>query len=86
MVYDFVGYIPLDRFHNLLTNKIKINVVKQVLNMNSAAKELIEDESIRNSEIAFPDLTKYNNLETYIYLGEEGDSLYNSLWKEAMSY
>ena len=53
---------------------------------NEAAKELIADESIRNSEIAFPDLTQYNNLETYIYLGEEGDSLYNSLWKEAMSY
>lgn len=53
---------------------------------NDAAKELIEDESIRNSEIAFPDLTKYNNLETYIYLGEDGDALYNSLWKEAMSY
>ena len=52
---------------------------------NDAAKELIEDDDIRNSEIAFPDLTKYNNLETYVYLGEDGDELYNSLWKEVKS-
>lgn len=52
---------------------------------NDAARELIEDEDIRNSEIAFPDLSKYNNLETYIYLGEEGDELYNNLWKEIKS-
>ncbi len=52
---------------------------------NEAARELIEDEDIRNSTIAFPDLTQYNNLETFKYLGEEGDELYNSLWKEVMS-
>lgn len=52
---------------------------------NTAARELIEDESIRNSEIAFPDLSGYNNLETFRYLGAEGDELYNSLWKEVMS-
>lgn len=53
---------------------------------NEAARELIEDEAIRNSEIAFPDLSQYDNLETYIYLGEEGDSLYNELWKEVKAY
>lgn len=52
---------------------------------NAAAKELIEDEDIRNSKIAFPDLSQYKNLETFIYLGEEGDELYNDMWKEAMS-
>ncbi len=52
---------------------------------NTAAWELITDEEIRNSEIAFPDLTKYDNLETFSYLGEEGDALYNDLWKEVMS-
>lgn len=52
---------------------------------NTAAKELIEDEDIKNSEIAFPDLSKYNNLETFSYLGEEGDELYNNLWKEVMA-
>ena len=53
---------------------------------NEAAKALIEDEEIRNSPIAFPDLTQYDNLETYISLGEEGDTLYNELWKEVKSY
>lgn len=52
---------------------------------NDAARELIEDEEIRNSEIAFPDLSKYNNLETFVYLGEDGDTLYNELWKEVKS-
>lgn len=49
---------------------------------NDAARELIEDEDIRNSSIAFPDLSQYENLETFSYLGEEGDALYNELWKE----
>lgn len=53
---------------------------------NEAAKALIEDEEIKNSSIAFPDLSQYNNLETYTYLGEEGDALYNELWKEVKSY
>jgi len=53
---------------------------------NTAARELIEEEDIRNSEIAFPDLSRYSNLETYVYLGEDGDSLYNELWKEVKSY
>lgn len=49
---------------------------------NTAAQALIEDEDIKNSKIAFPDLSQYENLETYRYLGEEGDELYNSLWKK----
>lgn len=53
---------------------------------NDAARELIEDEEIKNSEIAFPDLAQYDNLETFVYLGEEGDTLYNELWKEVKSY
>lgn len=52
---------------------------------NVAARELIEDEDIRNSEIAFPDLSQYNNLEVFTYIGEEGDSLYNEMWKEVKS-
>ncbi len=52
---------------------------------NDAARDLIEDEEIRNSTIAFPDLSQYDNLETYTYLGQEGDELYNELWKEVKS-
>ena len=49
---------------------------------NDAARALIEDEDIKNSRIAFPDLSQYNNLETFHYLGADGDALYNDLWKE----
>ena len=27
-----------------------------------------------------------DNLETYVYLGEDGDYLYNELWKEGKAY
>lgn len=52
---------------------------------NDAAKELIEDEDIRNSKIAFPDLSQYSNLETYHYIGEDGDKMYNERWEEVKS-
>lgn len=52
---------------------------------NEAARELIADEDIKNSEIAFPDLSQYDNLEVFVYLGEEGDALYNEMWKEVKS-
>ena len=52
---------------------------------NEAARALIEDEDIRNSEIAFPDLSKYKDLETFHYLGEDGDQKYADLWKQVKS-
>ena len=52
---------------------------------NEAARELIEDEDIKNSPIAFPDLSKYDNLETFVYIGEEGDALYNEKWETVKS-
>lgn len=52
---------------------------------NTAAQSLISDEEIRTSPIAFPDLNEYSNLETYIYLGEETDQLYNNLWEQVSS-
>lgn len=52
---------------------------------NAEARKLIKDEEIRNSEIAFPDLSKYDNLETFQYLGEDADKIYNALWKEVKS-
>ena len=52
---------------------------------NEAARELIEDESIRNSEIAFPDVSKYDNLETFQYLGTEADQVYGDLWNKVKS-
>lgn len=51
---------------------------------NMVARDMIEDEDIKNSQIAFPDLSQYQ-LETFTYLGEEGDELLSSLWKEVFS-
>ena len=53
---------------------------------NVTAWELIEDDEIKYSPIAFPDLSQYSDLETYSYLGEDADLLYNELWKEIKSY
>ena len=52
---------------------------------NIEAWKLIEDEAIRNSEIAFPDLSKYDNLETFQYLGTEADQTYGELWNQVKS-
>ncbi len=52
---------------------------------NDAARELIKEEDIKNSPIAFPDLSQYSNLETFQYLGEDADQIYNDLWKEVKS-
>ena len=52
---------------------------------NTGAQELIEDEDIKNSPIAFPDLSQYNNIETFQYLGEEFDEKLNELWKQVKS-
>lgn len=52
---------------------------------NTAARELIKDEEIKNSEIAFPSDTILQNCETFQYLGEEVDEIYNTKWKEVKS-
>ena len=52
---------------------------------NMAARDLIEDDALKNSPVAFPDLSNYSNLETFHYLGSDGDELYNNLWKEVKS-
>ena len=46
---------------------------------NVAAQALIEDEDIKNSKIAFPDLSQYDNLETFHYNNKEEKKLYNNL-------
>lgn len=47
---------------------------------NEGARELIEDEDIRNSEIAFPDEAVLSRCNVYNYLGKEGDNLYDYYW------
>lgn len=52
---------------------------------NTAARAMIEDETIRNSSIAFPDLSTMPNLETFQYLGTEADKVYGELWNKVKS-
>lgn len=52
---------------------------------NTAAQANIEDEDIKNSKIAFPDFSEYSHLETFDYLGVDGDNLYNEYWKQVKS-
>ena len=52
---------------------------------NTAGRDLIEDESLRNSPIAFPDDSKLENCETFRFLWDDNDALYNRLWREIKS-
>ncbi len=52
---------------------------------NTVARDMIDDEAIRNSEVAFPGDDVLGRCDTYSYLGEEGDALYNRMWKKVKS-
>ena len=49
---------------------------------NIAVRDLVEDEEYKNSPVAFPDPSTYENQETYKYLGNEMDAYYNRLWMQ----
>lgn len=49
---------------------------------NKAARELIEDEDIRNSEIAFPGSDVLDRCTTFRYLGEDAESMYLNKWNK----
>ena len=52
---------------------------------NETAREMIEDEEVRNSEIAFPGEEILNRCYSEEYLGEEGEKLYAEAWKKVKS-
>lgn len=52
---------------------------------NTAARDLIEDPDIRNSKIAFPDAEELDRCETFQFLGDKNDAIYNELWREIKS-
>lgn len=52
---------------------------------NESARELIEDPAIRNSKIAFPDAKDLEHCETYKFLGDKFNGIYNELWREIKS-
>ncbi|MBR1892929.1 MAG: ABC transporter substrate-binding protein [Lachnospiraceae bacterium] len=53
---------------------------------NTKVRDLVEDETLKNSEIAFPDLSQYHNLETFKFLGDKGEKYLNGMWREVKSY
>jgi spermidine/putrescine-binding protein len=52
---------------------------------NAAAREMITDEDIKNSLVAFPEQSTLDRCQTYRYLGEEAESLYIDKWNEVKS-
>ena len=52
---------------------------------NIEAQKLIEDPDIRNSKIAFPTEEMLKDCETYAFLGDENDMIYNELWNQIKS-
>lgn len=52
---------------------------------NTAARDLIEDNDIRNSTIAFPDSETISNCETFKYLGDDMTAYYDDKWREVLS-
>lgn len=51
---------------------------------NKAAKELL-DEEYKTNPAVFPDESILSKCETFHYLGEDAEAIYNSLWKEVRS-
>ena len=52
---------------------------------NKAARDLIADEDIKNSEVAFPDASVLERCSTYHYLGTDLEKLYLDKWNEVKS-
>lgn len=52
---------------------------------NAKAREMITDEDIKNSPVAFPDQATLDRCKTFRYLGEEIESLYIDKWNEVKS-
>ncbi len=52
---------------------------------NKAARDLIEDEDIKNSKVAFPDASVLEKCSTYQYLGADMENLYLKKWNEVKS-
>lgn len=52
---------------------------------NRAARELIEDETLRDSTIAFPTADMLKDCETFRFLGDDADNYYIDLWHKVKS-
>lgn len=52
---------------------------------NSEGRKLIEEDWMRESNVAFPDPEDLANCETFKFLGDDNDAVYNQLWREVKS-
>jgi len=52
---------------------------------NASARDMITDEEIKNSAVAFPDQATLDRCNTFRYLGEEMESTYIDKWNEVKS-
>lgn len=52
---------------------------------NKMARDMITDEDIKNSPVAFPDQATLDRCTTFRYLGDDIESLYNDKWNEVKS-
>lgn len=52
---------------------------------NTAARNMIEDDDIRNSTIAFPDSETIGRCETFQYLGDDMTAYYDDRWRDVLS-
>lgn len=52
---------------------------------NKAARDLIEDEDIRNSVVAFPGRDVLDRCNTFKYLGEEVEEMYLNKWNQRLN-
>jgi spermidine/putrescine transport system permease protein len=52
---------------------------------NLKAQQLIKDPKIKNSNVAFPDDATLSRCQTYSYLGQKADAMYNDYWKKVKS-
>ena len=75
----FINYLCLPEIAKLNFDYITYSIP------NSEGRKLIEEDWMRNSEIAFPDPEDLKNCETFQFLGDENDAIYNQLWREVKS-
>lgn len=52
---------------------------------NAAAREMITEEDIKNSPVAFPEQSVLDRCATFQYLGEDVESMYIDKWNEVKS-
>lgn len=52
---------------------------------NAAAREMITDQDIKNSKVAFPEQSVLDRCRTFKYLGEDIESFYTEKWNEVKS-